>query len=547
MIDAKDFLPRSFRIDRLVTSAAISAVLGAACCLPMAANAQSTPVSPATPDASAPLPTLAPLPAADTEPLSPPPAVDYSILANQSFNYQQIIRARSYGLTDDEIGRAIVIADRADVPTSVILDEVRGGWTFTKIAEFWGVRPELHQGGLGDRVEDYITAYQATGKGALEAAASDSGSFVSTNGSMSGGMPASMGQQDIIQTLRSSDDFHTLTHALRRAGLDTTLEGAGPFTVFAPTDEAFAKLTKEQMRSLMRNKAELTQVLEYHVIPANISAASAEAMTSPASPATLEGDSLQVTTANAQLMINDATVTTPDIQASNGVIHAIDTVLLPPSVAAAWSNSGPQTIDEPVPGTATAPGADSKTPTPNAIGGTAPNATPPVVNAPNGTPAPTSSMDNGAQNAMPNSGVTPGTNGTPDSAPGSVLPGGTSIPTITPQSTTTPNIDTTVPQTTPGSTDNAAPGTLNNATPGSTDNGAPGAGAQTTAPMTTTTPDNGASNNGTVPAPAGVPSTSGSTSTGSGPSAPSVGSGSAGTTGAGETSAPSVGSGSAGQ
>jgi uncharacterized surface protein with fasciclin (FAS1) repeats len=118
--------------------------------------------------------------------------------------------------------------------------------------------------------------------------------------------------------------------ALTAAELVDVLQGAGPFTVFAPTDDAFAKLPAGTVDNLLKpeNKAQLQAVLEYHVVAGKVLAADVVKLTSAT---TLEGDTVKIAVAGGVVSINDAKVTQADVMASNGVIHVIDTVLLPPS------------------------------------------------------------------------------------------------------------------------------------------------------------------------------------------------------------------------
>jgi uncharacterized surface protein with fasciclin (FAS1) repeats len=134
---------------------------------------------------------------------------------------------------------------------------------------------------------------------------------------------------DIVDTAVSAGQFKTLVAAVQAAGLVDTLKGPGPFTVFAPTDAAFAKLPAGTVETLLKpeNRAKLTQILTYHVVPGKIMSADIAGKT--AQVATVEGAKLDVD-ATSGVKINNATVTTADIGASNGVIHVIDTVLLPP-------------------------------------------------------------------------------------------------------------------------------------------------------------------------------------------------------------------------
>jgi uncharacterized surface protein with fasciclin (FAS1) repeats len=131
--------------------------------------------------------------------------------------------------------------------------------------------------------------------------------------------------KDIVDTAVSAGQFKTLATALQAAGLVDTLKGPGPFTVFAPTDEAFAKLPKAQLDALLADKAKLTAVLTYHVVPGKVMAADVKA----GQVKTVQGKELTVTTASG-VMVNQAKVVKTDITADNGVIHVIDQVVLPP-------------------------------------------------------------------------------------------------------------------------------------------------------------------------------------------------------------------------
>jgi len=135
--------------------------------------------------------------------------------------------------------------------------------------------------------------------------------------------------QDIVDTAVGAGQFKTLATALKAADLVETLKGPGPFTVFAPTDEAFAKLPAGTVENLLKpeNKAKLTAILTYHVVPG---AVKAKQVTKLSEAKTVNGAMVKVSTEDGKVMINDATVVTPDIEASNGVIHVIDKVILPP-------------------------------------------------------------------------------------------------------------------------------------------------------------------------------------------------------------------------
>ncbi len=132
---------------------------------------------------------------------------------------------------------------------------------------------------------------------------------------------------DIVDTAVAAGSFTTLVAAVKAAGLVPALKGKGPFTVFAPNDAAFAKLPPGTVESLLKNKAKLAAILKYHVISGRVKAADVAGKSLKV--ATLEGQPVSVD-GSLGVKVNDAHVIQPDIEASNGVIHVIDTVLLPP-------------------------------------------------------------------------------------------------------------------------------------------------------------------------------------------------------------------------
>jgi uncharacterized surface protein with fasciclin (FAS1) repeats len=137
-------------------------------------------------------------------------------------------------------------------------------------------------------------------------------------------------EKDIVGTAVGAGQFKTLVAALNAAGLVDTLKGPGPFTVFAPTDDAFAKLPAGTVENLLKpeNKDKLIAILTYHVVPGKVMAADVVKLEDEK---TVNGKMLKVTVQGNVVMINDAKVTATDIVASNGVIHVIDTVVLPPA------------------------------------------------------------------------------------------------------------------------------------------------------------------------------------------------------------------------
>ena len=140
------------------------------------------------------------------------------------------------------------------------------------------------------------------------------------------GYSESPAQGDIIETAVAAGSFNTLAKAIEAAGLIETLKGEGPFTVFAPTDEAFAKLPKGTVDALLKDKAKLASILSYHVVPGNVASRDVAGMSSAK---TVNGQQIAINAKGNKVMIDKATVVQADIAASNGVIHVIDQVLMP--------------------------------------------------------------------------------------------------------------------------------------------------------------------------------------------------------------------------
>lgn len=130
---------------------------------------------------------------------------------------------------------------------------------------------------------------------------------------------------DLVDTAVAAGSFNTLATALKAAGLVDTLKGSGPFTVFAPTDEAFAKLPPGTLEALLKDLPKLRSILTYHVLPGRLAASDVVKLTKAA---TVQGQDLRITTTEG-VKVNGASVIKTDIPASNGVIHVLDTVLLP--------------------------------------------------------------------------------------------------------------------------------------------------------------------------------------------------------------------------
>jgi uncharacterized surface protein with fasciclin (FAS1) repeats len=130
---------------------------------------------------------------------------------------------------------------------------------------------------------------------------------------------------DIVDTAKSAGNFTTLVKAVEAAGLVDTLKGPGPYTVFAPTDEAFAKVPKAKLDALLKDKAALTKVLTYHVVSGKVMAADVK----PGTVKSVEGSPLHFSMKGGKVHVEKATVVATDVAADNGVIHVIDTVMMP--------------------------------------------------------------------------------------------------------------------------------------------------------------------------------------------------------------------------
>ena len=133
-------------------------------------------------------------------------------------------------------------------------------------------------------------------------------------------------KKDIVDTAVAAGSFKTLAAALQAAGLVETLKGKGPFTVFAPTDEAFAKLPAGTVEALLKDKEKLTQILLYHVVPGNVMAKDVVKLKSAK---TAQGTAVKINVSGGKVMVDNANVVKTDIATSNGVIHVIDSVILP--------------------------------------------------------------------------------------------------------------------------------------------------------------------------------------------------------------------------
>ena len=147
-------------------------------------------------------------------------------------------------------------------------------------------------------------------------------------GAGAGAATPAQSQKDIVQTAAAAGQFKTLASLLTRAGLAGALKQPGQYTVFAPTDAAFRKVPMKTLNGLLRNRAKLRAVLLYHVVAGKVTVADVVRLSSAK---TLNGKNVRIRVAGSNVFVNSARVTTPDVMATNGVIHVVNRVLIPPA------------------------------------------------------------------------------------------------------------------------------------------------------------------------------------------------------------------------
>ena len=281
---------------------------------------------------------------------SPAGTIDYTVLANRTFDYLDLTQAKASGLSDNQVATVAKIAEETGQPFHSVRGDLMRGESFPTLATMYNLNlADLYN--VDDekaKIDAYKSAYETTGTFAMKNMAGGmtggnmSSSTDTTSGSMSSSSSTSsttsttapVAAGDVVDVAMATPQLSTLVKAIQAAGLVDTLKGAGPFTIFAPSNRAFARVPKAQMDALMADPTALKNLLTYHVISGQkVDAATAMSMTSPTSPPTVQGGTLNVTTSNGRVMINDATVVKADIPASNGIIHIINRVLTPPAAA----------------------------------------------------------------------------------------------------------------------------------------------------------------------------------------------------------------------
>jgi uncharacterized surface protein with fasciclin (FAS1) repeats len=333
------------------------------------------------------IPTIAPAP---TGPNGEP--IDYTALAGKSWDYVDLNQARAEGFTWHDIAVMAKIADRAGVPFNLVKQQALSGRSYPTIAADYNLRlgDVLNAGDYRDKIDNYRLAYETTGSNSIRnlVAAYQEQYPVTTTTEYSTTESPNSSLADVIN---STPELSMFARAVRRARLMKILNGPGPYTVFAPTDSAFARLSSDQINALMNNRGTLVKVIDFAIVPQRIDAAEASGWTSSTLPTTLEGDPLSITTSGSAWMVSGANVVKPDMFARNGVIHEVDTVLLPPSVTtittttttnSTYSVPAPSTTVAPNSQTVVQPNGTTTTVTPNGVTTVQPNGTTTVQPAP---------------------------------------------------------------------------------------------------------------------------------------------------------------------
>jgi len=275
----------------------------------------------------------------------------------RNLDAREVKRFRSQGFNDDTIRGAANIALRTGLSIDYVLRMfLESGMPLPGIAAQFGVPTTVINRDIPGYGAEAISVQPAGSMNNMSRpgmspsgtmpSGSGSGTGTSGTGTTSSSSLAAPSSQTVADIAMADPRFSTLVAAVKAAGLADTLKGAGPFTIFAPTNEAFANLPAGTLDNLLKpeNASQLRSILTYHVLPGRILASDVMGMTNPSSPRSVEGSALTVKT-TAPVMINNANVTQTDITASNGVIHVIDTVLMPPSLSNAGNaaNSAPVT------------------------------------------------------------------------------------------------------------------------------------------------------------------------------------------------------------
>jgi uncharacterized surface protein with fasciclin (FAS1) repeats len=317
------------------------------------------------------VPTIAPAP---TGPNGQP--IDFSVLINSPFNYVELRQAHDSGFSNSEVAAIAKISIKTGVPFDDIKEQALAGNTFPTLAQKYNLRLRdvWDTSDYQDKIAAYKLAYENSGAGAFR------NMVAASQQEMINGAYAPASDDNLAAIVNSSPDLTMFARAIRTAHMDRDMRRDGPLTVFAPTDAAFARLSTDQLNALMSDRRALAQVIRFCIVPRRIDSASALAMTSPAMTPSLTGDQLTFTSVGSTLMVDGATVVKPDVFASNGVLHEIDTVLMPPGTTMSTTTTttnnttlAPSTTVTPSTLTQVAPNGTTTTTTPNGTTTVEPN------------------------------------------------------------------------------------------------------------------------------------------------------------------------------
>jgi uncharacterized surface protein with fasciclin (FAS1) repeats len=350
------------------------------------------------------------IPTIDPAPVGPNgQPIDYTVLINSPFDYTDLNQAKAEGYSDSEIATMAKISVMAGVPFDDVVHQAQAGQTAPFIADKYNLRmyDVWDASDYQAKIAAYKLAYENTGANRVRSlVAAEQQEMVTTPYGSTVTTTETSGQ-NLADIINSAPDLTMFARALRTAHLTKELRGSGQYTVFAPTDSAWSKLTTDQVNGLFADRNALTKVINYCIIPRRVDSASIFAMGNPSSMTSLEGDSLSVSSIGSTAMVNGASVVKPDWFASNGIAHEIDTVLIPSGVnlvgSPATTTLAPSTTLSPGSTTNVSPNGTSTTITPNGTTTVEPNGTTTV--SPSGAGSTTiSPSPNGSTTVTPQPG-----------------------------------------------------------------------------------------------------------------------------------------------
>jgi len=264
--------------------------------------------------------------------------VDYRPLVNTPYDYGDIMYAKGIGYSDDDVASLYILKERTGTPFRQLIILNEGGQTFWSMAREHNIpldvvfKADLEK----DKIEKYMIAVEASGNRPLDdTPASESGlnvNRISSVETLAGPrkVATTIVAEGAYDVLSESQGMSTFVHLIDKAGLADVLNSPGSYTIFAPTDAAFGRLPRYVRRKIENNSDSLKYLLMYHILTIRLDVKAIGEMTSNTTPPTLGGERLTLqTTSDGDIHVNDANVLRANILAGNGVIHEIDTVLVP--------------------------------------------------------------------------------------------------------------------------------------------------------------------------------------------------------------------------